>query len=166
MLPLVSNGAVKPLKKLVIGVAAALFALVAVGGILYATNTAPVVPALPADVAARAGRPYVVKIHAQWCPKCMMTKGVWSEIEEAYRDRVNLVVFDFTDEETLAATEAEARRIGLGDFFEWSGGTGSIQVLDGATKEVRATITGSRDLSEYTTAIDAALQSATHPQTR
>jgi hypothetical protein len=41
-----------------------------------------------ADDLLRGGRhptkPYVVKLHAQWCPVCMMTKGVWSRVETSY----------------------------------------------------------------------------------
>ena len=50
---------------------------------------APTVPALSAAEAANTAKPYVVKLHAQWCAICMVTKGAWSEIEKTYASRVN-----------------------------------------------------------------------------
>jgi hypothetical protein len=90
----------------------------------------------------------------------MMTKGVWSQIEAAYSDRVNLLVLDFTNQSTTAASRAEARRLGLEKVFdEYFGGTGTIVVLNGR-REVSASINGSRDFAEYRAAIDANLMKA------
>jgi thiol-disulfide isomerase/thioredoxin len=135
----------------------------ALAGFLYATNPPPVVARI-ADDANGSGKPYVVKLHAQWCPKCMLTKDVWSQIEGAYADRVNLLVLDFTDQANTDASRAEARRLGLEHFFdEFSGATGIVVVLDGRTREVTAEIGGSRDFSEYRAAIDAALNRQGNP---
>jgi hypothetical protein len=134
-------------------------ALVAAAYVMYATNRAPVVPRISASDAAEPGRPYVVKLHAQWCAVCMVTKGVWSEVEAIYAPRVNLVVFDFTDQATTDASRAEARRLGLEQLFDQrEGESGTVVVLDGRTREVTASIHGSRDLAEYRAAIDAALK--------
>ena len=135
--------------------------LIAVGAMLYVNNAAPAVPPVsPAD-AAKTGKPYVVKLHAQWCPVCMITKDVWSQIEKAYAQRVNLVVLDFTTDAHVEASRAEAARLGLTKFFdEYGGATGSIVVLEGRTKEVTASINGSRDFGDYRAAIDAALAGA------
>jgi thiol-disulfide isomerase/thioredoxin len=136
-------------------------AVTAIGFSLYLTNAAPSVPAISAADAATADRPWVVKLHAQWCPVCMLTKGVWSEIEHTYAGRVRLVVFDFTNDETTAASRVEAERLGLTEFFENSGfATGPIVVLDSSTTEIVAWINGSRDFAEYSAAIDAALENA------
>jgi thiol-disulfide isomerase/thioredoxin len=135
--------------------------VIASGFVLYVRNATPVVPPLSAvDVTATA-KPYVVKLHAQWCPVCMVTKGVWSEIEKTYAGRVNLVVLDFTTEARAAASQAEATRLGLTKFFdEYGGATGTIVVLDGRTRDVTASINGSRDFATYRSAIDAALAGA------
>jgi hypothetical protein len=91
----------------------------------------------------------------------MLTKGVWSEIEGTYSKQVNLVVLDVTNQARTDASRAEAKRLGLEKFFdEYGGSTGTIAVLDGRTKEVMASISGSRDFAEYRTAIDASLQAA------
>jgi hypothetical protein len=106
--------------------------LVASGYVLYVMNPAPTVPAISADQAASSGKPYVVKIHAQWCAVCMVTKGVWSQIEDTYSSRVNLLVLDVTNQAMTDASRTEAKRLGLEQFFdEYAGGTGTIVVLDG-----------------------------------
>jgi thiol-disulfide isomerase/thioredoxin len=144
------------IKKALVVTSIVVAALIAVGYTLYARNLAPAVPAVSA--AEAAGKPYVVKLHAQWCPVCMVTKGVWSEIEETYSGRVNLVVLDFTNDANSEASRAEAARLGLEEFFaDYGGATGTIVVLDGRTKEVTAAINGSRDFAEYRAVIDAAL---------
>jgi thiol-disulfide isomerase/thioredoxin len=136
--------------------------LVVLASILYVTNQAPAVPAISAAEVANPGRPYVVKLHAQWCPICMVTKGVWSQIEEEYSGRVNLVVLDFTNQADTDASRAEAQRLGLDTFFnEYAGATGTVVVLDGRTKEVTASINGSRDFADYRAAINATIEGKT-----
>jgi thiol-disulfide isomerase/thioredoxin len=140
---------------------ALLVALGIVAFSLYLTNATPKVAAISTADAAATDQPWVVKLHAQWCPVCMLTKGVWSRIEATYKGHVRLVVFDFTNEETTAASRREAERLGLTEFFDESGfATGPIVVLDGSTKEIVAWINGSRDFAEYSAAIDAVLANA------
>jgi thiol-disulfide isomerase/thioredoxin len=149
------------IRKALLGTASLAVVLIAIGYISYVRNPPPAVAAVSAVQAERADRPYVVKLHAQWCPVCMVTKRIWSQVEDAYSQRVNLVVLDFTNQATTDASRGEARRLGLEPFFdEYAGTTGVIAVLDGRTHEVRAAIKGSRDFAEYRAAIDSALAAA------
>jgi thiol-disulfide isomerase/thioredoxin len=146
------------LKRILIAGLAVIAALAGLGTFLYATNTTPTVPPIATADATAAGAPWVLKLHAQWCPICMLTKGMWSEVEQTYAGRVRLAVFDFTDEATTAATRAEAERLGLAAVFEEARfTTGSILVVDGQTKEILTWIHGSREFADYRAAIDAAL---------
>ncbi len=132
--------------------------LAAVGFVLYVGNPAPTVQPISAIDAAAPTKPYVVKVHAQWCPICMLTKPAWRRIEATYATRVNLVVLDVTNQATTDASRAEAKRLGLDAVFEdYRGATGTIVVVDGRTKTASAEFHGSRDFPEYRTAIDAAL---------
>ena len=91
----------------------------------------------------------------------MLTKRVWMKVNETYAHQVNLLVLDFTNEATTAASRTEAKRLGLDAFFEeYSGATGLIVILDGKSKMVRSAIKGSRNFAEYRAGIDAALQGA------
>ncbi len=132
--------------------------LVATGAVMYLRNATPVVPPITLVEAANPAKPYVVKLHARWCPLCMVTKDVWSQVEATYSTRANLVVFDFTNQATTDASRVEAGRLGFGKVFdEIAGETGTILVVDGRTKDVTASIHGDRDCAEYRAAIDAAL---------
>lgn len=143
---------------------AAIGALVIAGTVagLYLTNGAPEV-LLPSDAeVAAASKPYVIKMHAQWCPKCRLQKGVWSEVAEAYADRAHFVVFDFTDEGTTAQARATAKRLGLTAVFEeYVGATGFVVVLD-RSRGVRAEVGGS-EFAVYRDAIEGALSGPSAP---
>lgn len=71
-----------------IGLCAVLLVAAAYG--LYLSNGAPVAPPILADQAVDTARPFIVKLHAQWCVKCLATKDVWTEVERAYAERANL----------------------------------------------------------------------------
>ena len=145
------------LKKLAIISIVACLALFATGAVMYLANTAPVTPAISSAEASSPSKPFVVKLHARWCPVCMITTSVWSQIQAEYSGRVNFLVLDYTDDETTNAGRAAAERLGLGRVFEEAGSTGVVLIVDGRTKEVTASIAGSRDFAEYRAAIDAAL---------
>jgi thiol-disulfide isomerase/thioredoxin len=149
------------LKKALTLLLAIVVSVAAAGLVLYQRNTAPAVPAIaPADLAS-GSKPIVVKLHAQWCAKCMVTKSVWSDIEKEYAGRVHLLVLDFTNDATTDASRKEAHRLGLERFFEeFSGATGIVVVLHARTKEVSAELDFNRELPEYRAAIDAALAAA------
>jgi hypothetical protein len=134
-------------------------ALSVVGFTLFKMNPPPTVPAQSPQQASGAPQPYVVKLHAQWCLVCMLTKGVWSELQTTYAGRVNLVVFDLTTKEKVEASRVEAKRLGLDAFFDDHGNEpGAIYVLDGVSKEVKESFHGSRKVDEYKSAIDGLLK--------
>jgi thiol-disulfide isomerase/thioredoxin len=150
------------IKKIFVAVASLTVVLAASAYIMYLRNTTPVVPAISAAEAANPSKPYVVKLHAQWCPVCMLTKPVWSRIVASYSTRANLVVFDFTNQATTDTSRAEAKRLGLEKFFDENAGwTGTIAILDGRSKEAVKSIHGSRDFDEYRSAIDATFRPVT-----
>jgi hypothetical protein len=139
--------------KAVAGVAALLAVAIAV---LLAANPAPRVPAPSADVAARSTQPFIVKLHARWCPVCMATKDVWAGIEQTYGSRVRLVVFDFTNERTTEASRAGAARLGLGRVFDdYEGETGTILLVDAGSRTVASALHGRQPLDEFRAAIEA-----------
>ena len=148
-------------KKALLGVILVAIVLAAIVSVLYVRNAAPTVSEITPVEAADTSRPYLVKLHAQWCPICMMTKDVWSQIEAAYSGRANFVVLDFTNEATTDASRTQARQLGLDRFFDDNAGaTGTIAVLDGRTKQELASIHGVKDFDEYRAAIDASMKAA------
>jgi thiol-disulfide isomerase/thioredoxin len=145
------------LKKIAVIFVATCLALAAGGYVMYRANAAPTTHPISAAEAANPSKPFVVKLHAQWCAVCMITTSVWAQIHDEYSGRVNFLVLDFTDDQTTDASRAAAERVGLGRIFEETGATGVVLVVDSRGKEVTASIAGSRDVAEYRAAIDAAL---------
>lgn len=141
-------------------IAAALVAvsLVGVGSLIVATNQAPDVPEISAADRARSSQPFVVKLHANWCVVCLVTRAEWATIQDAYAGRVRLVVFDFTTAATTEASRTEAVRLGLGPVFDdYRGETGSVLVLNADSKQVRHALRGNLTEGDYRAAIDAEL---------
>lgn len=111
-----------------------------------------------AGEAAVEGKPYVVKIHADWCGTCTKLNPTFEALQQKYGDRANLVELDVTDKDTLASATAEAKRLGIQDFFDrYKGRTGTIGVLlaDGETVRV---LKGETDLTRYDEVIELAIE--------
>src|SRR5688572_8405483 len=146
------------IRKLFVAAAAMAVALGATVAVLYVSNSAPVVPALSAAEAAAPTKPFVVKLHARWCPYCLLTKDEWARVEQAYAGRVNFVVLDATNEAAIERSRVLAERLNLRQFFDdYNGATGVVVVLDGRTKEVLAEVGGNASFEEFRAAIDAVL---------
>jgi thiol-disulfide isomerase/thioredoxin len=136
----------------------ALAGLVAVAGILYLANSPPAVPPVPASEVAAPSRPYVVKLHARWCPVCMQTRDEWSDIAREYGNRVNLFVFDSTNETTIATSRRQAAALGLDRLLEdYHGVSGTVLVINSGTRRVETSVAGNHTFGRYQVAIDAAL---------
>ena len=146
------------IRKLLLATGAMAAALIATVAILYASNSAPVAPTLSAAEAAAPTKPFVVKLHARWCPYCMLTKDEWTRVEQAYAGRVNFVVLDATNDAAIERSRVEAERLNMRQFFDdYNGATGLMVVLDGRTKEVLAEVGGNAPFEEFQAAIDGVL---------
>ena len=152
------------LKKFLIGAGVLIAVIAATGVILYVGNAAPAVAVVTTADATDPSRPFVIKLHAQWCPICLVTKDVWYDLAAEYEGRANLVVFDFTDATSTAASRAEAERLGLAPFFaEYAGMSGAIAVIDGGSRATRALLGGKLPTDEYRAFIDASLAAGAAP---
>jgi thiol-disulfide isomerase/thioredoxin len=133
--------------------------LAGAGVVMFVLNPPPRVPPVALNEPTAATRPFVVKLHAQWCAVCLLAKPAWAELQTAYAGRVNLVVFDITNKETTEASRAEAKRLGLAEFFEaHSREPGAVYLLDGISKEVKGSVSGARALTEFSVVIDEVLK--------
>ena len=114
--------------------------------------------AAAAVAGSMADRPYVVKVHADWCGTCTRLNPVWSQLEASYGDRAELVLLDVTDREAVARSRATAERLGLGDFFAaHRSKTGVIAVLDSSRQPI-VIWKGETELEKYRSVIDEALE--------
>jgi thiol-disulfide isomerase/thioredoxin len=149
------------LRKSLIAVLVLALSLVAAVGVFYLGNPAPAVAAISTADIADTSRPFIVKLHARWCPVCMLTKDEWAEIEARYADRAKLLVFDSTNSASVARSSIEAERLGLtGLWNEYQGASGLVLVLDGESRETLVSLGGLHTFDEYREAIDAVIDSA------
>jgi thiol-disulfide isomerase/thioredoxin len=101
-----------------------------------------------------ASRPFVVKIHADWCGTCTRLEPTLDALEKEVGDGARIVVLDVTDKQTLAGATAEADRLGIREFFEtYKSKTGTVGVLDGASREPVRVMKGELDVAEYQRAL-------------
>ncbi len=130
--------------------ATALFVLLSLG---FAASA----PAEPVDAGDDASKPFVVKIHADWCGTCTRLNSTMAQLDAESGERVRIVVLDVTDRQRVAASMAEAERLGITDFFAaYKSKTGTVGVLDGATREPVAVMKGETDVAAYQEAVDEA----------
>lgn len=63
-------------------------------------------------------KPKLVVIRADWCPYCTRAQPAMDAAYEQFRDRVDLVVLDVTDDATTGDAGRVARMEGVGQFFD------------------------------------------------
>lgn len=107
-----------------------------------------------ADTAVSAAKdvakPFVVKIHADWCGTCQRLEPTLAALDEKMGPSARLVVLDVTNRQTFAVAAAEAKRLGIERFFDqYKSRTGVVGVLDGSTRETLAVLSGELDVSVY-----------------
>lgn len=107
--------------------------------------------------ASDASRPFVVKVHADWCGTCRALNATWDELERELGDGARLVILDVTDAASLAKAQAEARRLGIEGFFAaYKSKTGTIAVLRGDDRATVEVMKGVTDADRYAAAVSEA----------
>jgi thiol-disulfide isomerase/thioredoxin len=104
-----------------------------------------------------ASKPFVVKIHADWCGTCQKLNPTLEALRQRTGDDARIVVLDVTDRESLARATAEADRLRVRAFFDADKSkTGTVGILDGVTREVVSVLKGETDVAKYEAALAAA----------
>src|SRR5258708_25824694 len=99
-------------------------------------------------------KPLVVVVYADWCPLCQKLKPALALINERYAGKIRFVRLDVTTEETTAKTNAQARTLGLEQFFEKNRETTSlVMIQDPAGHEVFRAL-HDYDFQHYATVLD------------
>lgn len=113
------------------------------------------------SAAKDAAKPFVVKIHADWCGTCRMLEPTLTALEKKMGSSARVVVLDVTDRESYATAKAEAERLGIGSFFDqYKSRTGIVGVLDGSTRETIKVLSGELDIHVYEKLLTQARQRA------
>jgi thiol-disulfide isomerase/thioredoxin len=113
--------------------------------------------ALPGLAQTKSKRPTVAIIRAEWCSACQKLEPTMMELQSQYKDRIDFVMLDVSDDEKAAQSAETARKLGLGKFFEANKQkTSTVVVLSPAHKIVFQT-KQNFDRDTYVQAFDEAL---------
>lgn len=105
-------------------------------------------------------RPFVVKIHADWCMTCLMLDFTWRDLRREVGDLARFVVLDVTDRDRLEKARSEAERLGLRAFLDANlARTGTVGILHGASRVPIAVLTGETDTRRYHEPLERARRS-------
>lgn len=63
-------------------------------------------------------KPTVAIIKAEWCSACQKLEPTMMKLMQEYGDKVEFVVLDVSSDDQVAASQATAKKLGLGAFFE------------------------------------------------
>jgi thiol-disulfide isomerase/thioredoxin len=152
----------KPMKNrkaLLIGAATVLCALLAV-------NAAAQDDKMMADKMSKPGesmmmdksKPIVAIIRADWCPACQRLEPTMKELREQYKDRLNFVVLDVTNDEKVLESTKTARELGLEKFFEDNKKNTSTVVVFGEKNKVSFKTDHNYERAAYVRAFDKAIE--------
>jgi thiol-disulfide isomerase/thioredoxin len=107
-------------------------------------------------VVAQSRKPVVAIIKAEWCSACQKLEPTMMELMKQYGDRLEFVVLDVSNEETLAEASKTAKKYGLSNFLkENQKKTSTVAVFNG--KKVRFQTVQNFDRDAYVKAFDEAL---------
>jgi thiol-disulfide isomerase/thioredoxin len=122
---------------------------------LFALVTMVSLPALA--VSTKTKRPTVAIIRANWCTACQKLEPTMMGLINQYKDRIDFVMLDVTDDQKATQSASEARKLGLGKFFEANKKkTSTVVVLSPSHKIVFQTMQNF-DREAYVRAFDDAL---------
>ena len=101
-----------------------------------AVTTTESVEAL-ADPALAAQEVYVLKFHADWCPKCKSLDPVYDAAAKEFAEKpVGFVKLDVTDKKTTKQAEETMKKLGLSDLWDKNKGrNGFMMIVDAETKK-------------------------------
>ena len=104
------------------------------------------------------GKPVVVDIYASWCSACKNIEPTMSQLKQKYQGQAHFIVFDVSDKAKVSQSEARARQLGLGDFFDQNKSqTGSITIVNPEDGEILSQDRNNSNLSDSTSVLDNAI---------
>lgn len=104
---------------------------------------------------------YVLKFHADWCPRCKSLDPVYSDVTKKFGDKpVGFVKVDVTNDKTKKASAAALKELGLEDVWSKNKGrNGFILVVDAGTQKEVSKLKAGTTTEQASKAIASALSS-------
>ena len=104
------------------------------------------------------GKPVVVEVYASWCPGCKNIAPTLSSLKQQYKNQAHFVVLDVSDRRTTQASEAKAKRLGLGRFFMANKSkTSTVAIFDPATGKILKQFQNNPKQSDYKRVLNSAI---------
>jgi thiol-disulfide isomerase/thioredoxin len=103
-------------------------------------------------------KPTVVIIRADWCEACQKLEPTFNELKEQYKDRLNFVVLDVTNDAKVAESAKTARELGISKFFAANRKNTSTVVVLGEKNTISFKTTHNYDRRAYLHAFDEAIK--------
>ncbi len=99
------------------------------------------------------GQPFLVQIHADWCPTCRYIDPTLQKLKKTYQGKVRFVTLNVTNRKTMEQAKINAGKVGLGSWFEANRSkTGLVTII--MNGEVIKNYVAVLDETEYTTVLD------------
>jgi len=124
-------------------------------GTLFAFLALGAMMAVP--VAAKGKKPVVAIIKAEWCSACQKLDPTMMELMQQYSDRLEFVVLDVSNEETLAKATKTAKKYGLTKFLRENQKKTSTVAVFGKRNKVLFQTAMNFDRNAYVKAFDDVL---------
>lgn len=115
-------------------------------------------PPMPAEQAAPAPKVVAVVNRANWCPVCLLHGKRTTALMATYQHQpVAFVVNDLTNKATKAASRRRLEQWGIAEAVQPYNSTGTILLLDAATRRVLGEVSVSKSDAVLTQALNQAL---------
>lgn len=141
---------------LMFGVMTALFAVMAVS--VAAQDGQMMGHNMSGEIMIDKSKPTVAIIRADWCEACQKLEPTFSELREQYKDHLNFVVLDVSNEEKVAASAKTAKELGITSFFNANKKNTSTVFLIGEKSKIGFKTTHNYDREVYVRAFDDAIK--------
>ena len=129
-------------------------------GIIFSILALTVLIASAGIAKTKTKRPTVAIIRADWCTACQKLEPTMMELMNQYKDRIDFVMLDVTDDQKTAKAATDARKLGIGRFFQANKkNTSTVIVLSPAHKILFHTAKNF-DRDAYVKAFDDAIAKA------
>lgn len=124
------------------------------------TTIVPVLGTHGTASAAPTVKPLIVRIEASWCPACHATQATFDRVKSEYAGKVQFVVLDVSNAQSAQRSAAQAKRLGILDFFDSNKtSTSLVAAIDPRTHAVLGTVYNDTNLADYERLIGSAVRS-------
>jgi thiol-disulfide isomerase/thioredoxin len=131
------------------------------GGIVLSLLALVTMISLPSMAKSPKGkRPTVAVIRADWCSACQKLEPTMMQLMSQYKDSIDFVVLDVSDDEKSQKAATDARKLGLAKFFAANKKKTSTVVVLSPSRKILFQTMQNFDREVYVKAFDEAIAQA------